>query len=64
LEVDSVSNVNILASGRDVSLEATVLGNTTSDGTVDLAWERWDLIDNSTDGELTSECISTSKLNY
>lgn len=62
LEVDAVADVNITTGRRDVSFEATVLGDTTGGGSIDQSRKSRDLGRLVADGEHTDEWVSTGEL--
>jgi len=61
LEVDAVTDVDVLTRDGDVTLESAVHGDTSSDGTVKLARNGWNVGSGVTDRDPTDVGISTSK---
>ena len=63
LEVDIVADMNVTASGRDISFEATMLGNTSwRSRAINVTRKGWNLVALVTNGEETNVRITTSKL--
>jgi len=61
LEVDIVADGSITASGRDITLEATVHGNATSNRSVKLAGRRGNVFGAVTDGDSSDEGVAASQ---
>jgi len=61
LEVYAVADVNVTTSGGNITFETTVHGNTTSDGTIKLAWRGRDIGSRVSNGNPSDVWVTASQ---